>query len=602
MSENDPIYILNMNKKIIPIKGMHCRSCELLIEGELCELKGVRKVEVSQKNGTAEITYDGHLDYNKIEDSIKKAGYEIGLAEKKPFFTRDFNVYTQLLTFAVTIFLGYILLYVFDIKISAPAVANHPSSLFVVLLIGLTAGISTCMALVGGLILGVSARFSEKHPGATPLEKFKPHLFFNAGRILSYVFFGAIIGVVGSVFQLSGFGLGMLTIIVSMVMLLMGVQLTGISPRLEDVKFTLPTGIAKALRINKKKESEYSNTNSAVMGAMTFFLPCGFTQAMQLYAMTTGNPVSGALIMGTFAIGTAPGLLGIGGLTSLVKGAFAQTFFRIAGVVVVFLSLFNFSNGLNLTGLSSLLLNSRSNVLAAADVPLENGSQVIRMTQDASGYHPNSFVVKKDIPVRWIINSIDPNTCAASIVSDAIDVKKLLHPGENIIEFTPSTEGNIRFTCSMGMFTGNISVVANSGQIVQGVEENPTVIPTSQGASCGSGGCGCGGGAKQAAKPAVAGVAAEEDSVQVIKTTYTSDKDISPNEFIVKSGKKVRMEIDVKDNGSGCMSTIMIPRLTDGPQFLAKGKTITFEFTPNSTGNYPITCAMGVPRGVVKVI
>lgn len=600
-----------MNKTTIPIKGMHCRSCELLIEGELCELKGVKKVEVSQKKATAEIFYDGHLDYQKVENSIEKAGYSIGLAEKKPFFTRDFNVYTQLITFAITIFLGYILLYVFDIKISTPAVANHPSSLLVVLLIGLTAGFSTCMAMVGGLVLGVSARFSEMHPTANSMEKFKPHLAFNAGRIVSYVIFGAIIGMVGSFFQLSGSGLGILTIAVSLVMLLMGIQLTGISPRLEDVKITLPTGLARILGIHEKKNSQYSNMNSTVMGGLTFFLPCGFTQAMQLYAMTTGSPVSGALIMGVFAIGTAPGLLGIGGLTSVVKGAFAQTFFRVAGVVVILLSLFNLSNGLNLTGLNSILSTRSANVLAATNVPLENGSQVIRMTQDASGYHPNTFIVKKDVPVRWIIDSKDPNTCAASIVSDALGVKKLLHPGENIIEFTPKKEEIIRFSCSMGMFTGNISVVGNSEGAIKGqaiaVNDPTNIAPQAvQGASCGGkGGCGCGGGGSNtfnANDPKITPKPADNaGDIQILKTTYTQSSDIQPNTFTVKSGKKVRMEIDVKDNGSGCMSTITVPRLVDDPQFLAKGKTIVFEFTPGSTGDYPITCAMGVPRGVIKV-
>lgn len=496
-----------MNKTTIPIKGMHCRSCELLIEGELEELKGIKDVSVSQKKGTAEIIYDGHLDYEKVRCSVEKAGYTIGLSDKKPFFTKDFNIYAQILTFAITIFLGYILLYVFDIKISAPAVANHPSSLFVVLLIGLTAGFSTCMAMVGGLVLGVSARFSEMHPYANTMEKFKPHLFFNGGRIISYVIFGAIIGMVGSFFQLSGAGLGFLTIAVSFVMLLMGIQLTGISPRLEDVKITLPSGIAKSIGIHKKNDGQYSNMNSAVMGGLTFFLPCGFTQAMQLYAMTTGNPVSGALIMGVFAIGTAPGLLGIGGLTSVVKGAFAQSFFRIAGLVVILLSLFNLSNGLNLTGLTSILSSRNTNVLAAADVQLENGSQVIRMIQDAGGYKPNSFIVKKDIPVRWIIDSKDPNTCASSIVSDKLNIRKNLHPGENIIEFTPKDEGVIRFSCSMGMFAGKITVAdgttggmdttvrgqalaANTLQV-----NNPPAQIAAPGCGNGGGGCGgCGGG------------------------------------------------------------------------------------------------------------
>lgn len=609
-----------MNKTTVPITGMHCRSCELLIEGELCGIQGVKRAEVSQKRGVAEITYEGQLNYEAVTTTVQNAGYEIGIASKKPFLTKNFNVYQDIFIFLIAVFLGYILLDVFGIKISTPAIANHPSSLFVVLLIGLTAGFSTCMALIGGLILGVSSRFAKKHPLATPLEKFKPHLFFNGGRILSYIVFGAVIGWAGSFFQLSGFPLGLLTVAVSLVMLLMGMQLTGISPKLEDVKITLPSAVAKRLGMHKQQNGEYSNVNAGTLGALTFFLPCGFTQAMQLFAMTTGNPVSGALIMGVFAIGTAPGLLGIGGLTSIVKGAFAQSFFRVAGVIVIILSLFNLNNGLNLAGLNPLYLNFSDsyNVLAATDstITLEDGKQVIRMTQDSRGYNPNAFIVKKGIPVRWIIDSKDPNTCAASIVSDKIGVRKNLHPGENSIEFTPTETGIIRFTCSMGMFSGSFSVVeeqtdakdANTNVLALSDTQQINAPPAA--GSCGSAGCGCGARARlpdgqvkaQANTVQTTLVPAKvTKGEQIIRTTYTKTTDISPNTFTVQAGIPVRMEIDVKDNGSGCMSTIMIPRLYEDPKFLKRGDTIVMQFTPESKGDYPITCAMGVPRGVIKV-
>src|SRR3989344_1595991 len=193
-----------MKKTLIPINGMHCRSCELLIEGELCKLEGIKQAEVNQKKGTAQITYEGNLNYEAVGEAVENAGYSIGLAQKKPLLTKKFNVYQDIVLFLITVFFGYVLLDIFGINIKIPAVANHPSSLFVVLLIGLTAGFSTCMALIGGLVLGVSARFAEIHPGASTVEKFKPHLFFNAGRIISYIVFGAVIGLFCSFFQLSG--------------------------------------------------------------------------------------------------------------------------------------------------------------------------------------------------------------------------------------------------------------------------------------------------------------------------------------------------------------------------------------------------------------
>jgi len=89
---------------------------------------------------------------------------------------------------------------------------------------------------------------------------------------------------------------------------------------------------------------------------------------------------------------------------------------------------------------------------------------------------------------------------------------------------------------------------------------------------------------------------------QVIKTIYTTRDDIQPNTFTVKVGQSVRLEVDVRDNGYGCMSTIMIPGLYDKPLYLQQGKTLALEFVPTQVGDHRITCAMGVPRGILKVV
>ena len=78
-----------------------------------------------------------------------------------------------------------------------------------------------------------------------------------------------------------------------------------------------------------------------------------FLVVWQMSALANGAP-QWALIMGVFALGTIPGLLSIGGLTSVIKGASAKKFFKFAGLVVILLALFNISNGYRLTGWKSL--------------------------------------------------------------------------------------------------------------------------------------------------------------------------------------------------------------------------------------------------------
>ncbi|MBI5614549.1 sulfite exporter TauE/SafE family protein [Candidatus Gottesmanbacteria bacterium] len=603
-----------MNTQKVYIKGMHCRSCEILIEDELKKIHGVNSVSVNHQTGVADVDCECELDDQEVASAVESAGYSIGQDGKVHFFSRNQRDYIDLgiaFFIATTIFLIAKTLGIFNLSSS---ISGSYSSLLIVFLVGLTAGVSTCMALVGGLVLGASARFSAQFPHATKMEKFKPHIFFNLGRIASYVVLGGLIGYAGSLFQLSTSVLGMLTVAVGLVMLLLGGQLIDIFPILKKISFTLPKGLHRMLGIKEKTEEQYSNKNAAVMGAMTFFLPCGFTQAMQLYAMSTGSPVTGALTMGVFALGTAPGLLGVGGLTSVIKGGAAKLFFKTAGVVVITLAFFNVSNGLNLLGVPQVFGAFSSNATAAnsgqdPNVLLVNGVQVVRMVQGASGYTPNRFTIKKGIPVRWIVTSKDIYSCASSIVSQDLGIRKGLELGENVFNFTPTKTGAIRFSCVMGMYNGSFNVVdENTDTVSLPLSPTPTSqIVNSAPASCGAGGggCGCGGGVNKAAivqnDTQPPGKTVIEGNVQILKAIYTGKGDISPNRFTVNAKQPVRFEIEAKDDGQGCMGSVTIPSLTKKVEVFTKGKTTVFEFTPDFSGPYKITCAMGIPRGEIQV-
>lgn len=610
------------NKIIVPIGGMHCRSCEILIEDKLSEVPNVRRTVINYKRGTAEIHYESKRpNMHEIENAVREAGYKIGKQGESPLISRNPEDYKDL-GIALIFLIGiYIILKNFGITSINVGSASNPSSLPVVFLVGLTAGLSTCMALVGGLILGISARHSELHPEATPMQKFRPHLFFNLGRIGGYAVLGGILGSLGSVLQLSGGTLGLLTIIVGVVMLMLGMKLVGIFPRMENKSISLPSGISRMLGIKPvrpgKHEKEYSHKGSMITGALTFFLPCGFTQAMQLYAISTGSFTQGALIMGIFALGTAPGLLGVGGLTSVIKGIFAQRFFKFAGVLVIILAFFNIANGYNLTGWQVGGASGSENSAAAVNDPnvkIENGVQVVSMKELSNGYSPNKFTIRKGMPVRWVIDAQAPYSCASSLTLSKLGIRKTLKAGQNIIEFTPTETGRLPFSCAMGMYTGVFNVVDEQGNgAVSDSNDSSAATAASSGGTCGgsggsgSGGCGgCGGGGKAVTPsqgtiekaPATGDALADE---QIIKTTYTYDDDIQPNTFTVKAGKPVKFVIDVKEDGSGCMSTVMIPGLYKTPQLLEKGSKLEMAFTPDKPGVYNITCAMGVPRGTITV-
>ena len=592
-----------MNKITVLIRGMHCASCELLVSGQLKKIHGVKTVHVSQKRGLADITYTGNRPNSAaITQAVQEAGYEIGDKQKLPLISRNGADYKDLAKAAVIVLMIYFFAQRFGLF--SMDVGASKSGVAVALLVGLVAGVSTCMALVGGLVLSLSARHAEQHPEATPLQKFRPHIYFNIGRIVGYAFLGGVIGLIGKAFNPSANVLGIVTMLIGGVMIFFGLKLIEIFPILRDKNITLPKGIARLFGLQGEVK-EYSRKGALVMGTLTFFIPCGFTQAMQLYAVSTGSFWHGMAIMGLFALGTAPGLLGIGGLTSVFKGRRARLLFMTAGLAVIFLGWFNITNG-------SRLFSLNEGNSALSSVNSDKQEYVVRMTQDARGYSPNSFTVEKGRPIKWIINSTSSFTCAASLVMPAYGISRTLRPGENIITFTPTKIGEIPFSCSMGMYRGKF-IVVESKTANSAISANSATGSIGKAAPiCGSGGCsGCGGGSSRNVKPqegAVEKVPAEGYSIsnsdveQVLKTVYTYDNDIIPNTFTVKKGRPVRFAIDVKENGYGCMSTIMIPGLYNTPKLLNAGNPIVMTFTPKKTGSYPITCAMGVPRGEIKVV
>jgi uncharacterized protein len=465
-----------MKEIVIPIKGMHCRSCEITLTDNLEKIPSIKKADVNlrTKNATLYASEIPHM--STIKHVVQEAGYDIGY-DKKPWFSENPADYKDVgIGIAV---IGLLALIITQLGISDINTGSLVSGgLVVALIVGLTAGFSTCMALVGGLVLGLSARHAEKHPSATAIQKFRPHLYFNLSRIITFFILGGAIGALGASFQLQGSVLGILTISVGIVMLLLGLHLTNLFPRLRNGGLTLPSGIARKLGLRSRKEKEYSHKNAAILGSISFFLPCGFTQAMQLYAISTGSFTTGALVMGVFALGTMPGLLGIGGLTSVVQGEGAKRFFKIAGVAVVAMAVLNISNGYNLTGwqrpfVSSPQASRQPEALTSTpltgqlEIPEKTDSSskdnVLRASYTlASGMVPTSFTVDANKSYTLEVTALeDGEGCMSTILIPGLNnnTQYLLKGKTNKLAFKAKRTGVYQITCAMGVPHGKITVL-----------------------------------------------------------------------------------------------------------------------------------------------
>jgi len=488
------------------VKGMHCASCEILIEKKLLELRNIKSVEASMVKGEILIEYDGERPaLEKLNAIFKKDGYIFSdlprRSEAKAGQPKEFFI---ILGTALFLIVGFFLIK--NSGLAGLINVNSTSSLPAFFFLGLLAGISSCAALVGGLILSMSKQwfqmYSEKN---STLEKLQPHLMFNIGRIASYTVLGGVIGAIGSIFQVSLVFTSVLIVVVSVMMFFLALQMLGVKA-FRKFQFTMPKFITRHIADETKFQGKQM---PFLMGALTFFLPCGFTITAQGLALISGSAVQGALIMLFFALGTLPALLTIG-LSSVKfsqKPHLADKFLKIAGVLVLFFALFNINAQLNVLGFSSfsdikLKPNNQSSINNNEEgLPLIiNGKQVVKMDASSSGYRPNYFKVKAGVPVRWEITDTGTSGCTNAIISRGLFAGEIpLTLGQvSIKEFTPEKPGKYKFSCWMGMVSGIIEVVdgktaaENSDTLTQTAKaagtDNNDVIPS------GAKGCGCGGG------------------------------------------------------------------------------------------------------------
>ncbi len=213
----------------------------------------------------------------------------------------------------------------------------------VAFLVGLIASVSACSAVVGGLTLSVFANFAKQGHAVIP-----PALFHTA-RLGGFTLFGGLFGLAGGTFDIPARVTIFLTLLVGLLMLGLGIRLLQLFPQSLPA-VTFPTFLTRPL--TRLRASAHVLT-PLVLGAGSFFMPCGFTQTMQLYALTSGSFQAGATLMLSFALGTLPALAALSFTPALFSRHpdRARLFFRTSGLVVTGLALYNLSNGLLAAGL-----------------------------------------------------------------------------------------------------------------------------------------------------------------------------------------------------------------------------------------------------------
>lgn len=446
----------NLRHTTVNIRGMTCHSCEVLLERKLRAIPGITDVKVHHRTGIAKITAiaDRLPSPENIEKVIRKAGYTIGDAASSRRSQTDRHKWMEIGASLLIIFAVFKVLQAFDLVGLAPSTSGA-LSIGGIFVIGLVAGTSSCLAITGGLLLAIAAKHNDMHRAETNWEKFRPLLHFNVGRLVSYFVLGGVVGMLGQSITLSTKMAGIMGIVIAFVMLYLALTILEIVP-----KGSFPIRPPKRLAhwIHDLSESDHPAA-PFTLGAFTFFLPCGFTQSLQLVALASGSFMVGAMTMSTFALGTLPSLLGISAVSSLAQGRASRIFLRFSGSLVLVLAFMNLGSGLALTGISLPGMFQSGVQTGANSAPVEAAVQTVDMKITRYGYEPSSLVITAGIPVRWRIDGAGATGCTSQIVIPDLNITRSISRGMNEVDFTAARPGQLAFSCSMGMVRGSFTVL-----------------------------------------------------------------------------------------------------------------------------------------------
>jgi sulfite exporter TauE/SafE/copper chaperone CopZ len=415
--------------------GMTCVACERRISGALLKTRGIVEAVADYVNETVKIVYDENkIDITGIKRTIEDAGYgfvcEVKSDEIKSPGLSPFGI--------AFIFIGFLIIlfayFTYGETLGGLALEGN-IELSILFLFGLITGVH-CIGMCGGFVIAYSSKSKNG-------SNWWLHIKYGTGKLLSNVLLGGFFGLLGSVVSFTTEIRSAIGLLAGIFLIIYGLNLLNVFPALR--KLHLP--YISNMGTTKSKEP------FLIGFANGFFLACGPLSAMYIYAAGTGSPVTGAISLFAFGLGTLPAMMLFGfGLSSMTKHL--HGIMRFSGIFLIFLGLIMINNSLTLSG-GGINLKTTAGTQGAN---ITEDLQVIRMSVDANGWTPDTFVLKKGIKVRWIIDVKQLTNCNKEIIvrDYGLDIK--LKDGENIVEFIPDKEGTIRWSCWMGMIPGTFIV------------------------------------------------------------------------------------------------------------------------------------------------
>lgn len=423
-------------KVFVKIEGISCSHCLDTIETNLLKEKNIIKVEF-QKN-IAIIEYVGKLEKKKIIKLINSFGY----LTQESYISDDISLLSDKVKPVEIIIILLIIIPVFYLlnKIIGFNIFNVIPTIDENITYGMlfVTGLLTsihCVSMCGAINLLTVINKTTK-------RSYKKPILYNLGRLISYTALGGIVGLIGSVLTVNKTVTGIIILLAAIVMFLMALAMLGLIP-------------LKKLKLIRHKTV---TANPLIIGLLNGLIPCGPLQAMQVYALSTASPIKGAISMFLFCLGTIPLMLGTGLFLNKLTGKWKIIVNKIATCLILILSVVMLNQALLYLNIDLFKNNDDSTYQKAI---LKETYQEVKINVSYENYQ--DIIIQKDIPVKLIIHVDEDKLtgCNNEIYLAKYKIKKKLKVGDNIIEFTPTKEETLTYTCYMNMIKNNIKVIDN---------------------------------------------------------------------------------------------------------------------------------------------
>lgn len=341
--------MIKMENRKIKVYWMHCKSCEIILEKNIEKIKWVKVNKVSSKDWILDVDFKDSKSLDEIKNQIKESGYSL---EKIKDDKNTFSDYLLIIIIALVVLILYLMIRNIEIFSFLWNYSNVTTS--VAIITWVVASLSTCLAVTWGIVVWFS-RYVDSSKWIS--SHIKVQSAFHAWRILGFFILWWLLGMFWWFIGFSMWLNNILLIIAWVIMLYMWLNILKIVPSITNLWVSMPKAISNKI-LNIKNPAF-----SPLIWALTFFLPCWFTQSMQIVAMSSWSFLEGGMIMWAFALWTLPILFLVWLWSSYIKDKKFNAFNKVIWVLIVFFATSILFSAWNLMSFSDNKSDSTSEIV-----------------------------------------------------------------------------------------------------------------------------------------------------------------------------------------------------------------------------------------------